>query len=566
MSKNNYYQQQGQSQDPLIQQGYHQGQQQGQYQTSPYGYAQQQQQYAQPQQSYAPPQQPYTPQYAPQYSAPDNSGKNPVPPSNPPQFVDKPKYNDLWATILFVVVMACFVVMAAVGLPYAKSSFETGVFTLPNGQTSTTTTAKNNGPSSTSTTANLGLRTSDIGYLVAASVGAGLAFSITYFFLMMSFAGPMITFSYFVNVCLLLALAAYSFYSGIWIMGIIYIIFAGLTAMSYYWCRSRIPFSKLVLETVCKITKRFNGTLFVALGAVLVSAAYQVLWIMTLLGMSEFAAQKNLSNGIMICIMVLLVFINFWFNEVVRNTAHVAICGTFASYFFLGMEQPNSDAVTLPSNHTTAKSLGRALTTSFGSICFGSLLISLIRTLRFLAQMARNDAAQDGNILCCILATCMECILGCLQGMLDFFNKYAYTEIAIYGKSYCDAGRDTWNLIQYKGIDLIINDCMIGMVLGMGSLFCALFCAFMGFLVVNFNGFGTVGATTGSYLGVCFGCAFIGGWLFLVLMEVVDSGQSATFVCLAEDPATIQRRLPTLFAMVQDRFPQITWGMQSVAN
>ena len=30
---------------------------------------------------------------------------------------------------------------------------------------------------------------------------------------------------------------------------------------------------------------------------------------------------------------------------------------------------------------------------------------------------------------------------GCIEGLLRYFNQYAFTQVAIYGKSYCNAGR-----------------------------------------------------------------------------------------------------------------------------
>ncbi|KAJ3396448.1 putative choline transporter, neither null mutation nor overexpression affects choline transport [Chytriomyces hyalinus] len=511
---------------------------------------------------YQQPQQPYAPQQAFQAPYTANAATNgapkpynPVPPPNPPTIVSKPKYNDVWATALFAVFMAGFVGLAVLGVPMTLDSLRDG-----SSANSKPTNAKNGASYS------VGLSAADIGGLVAASVGTGVPFSVLYFFLMLNFPGPLIKFSYFFNVVMMAAFAAYMGYVRSWIACGIFALFAVLLAVSYWGIRSRIPFSQIVLETVCKISGRLNGTLFVALGGMIVSAAFSVVWLATLLGMAEWVSQKNLASGVMYAILVLLVFMNFWFNEVVRNTIHSAVCGTFATYYFMGMQQPNSDTITLPSNHTTAKSLGRALTTSFGSICFGSLLVSLIRTLKFIAQMAKNDSAQDGNILCCIIATCFECILACLADILDYFNKYAYTEIAIYGKSYCEGGKDAWNLFKYKGIDLIINDVLIGYVLGMGSFISAILCAFAGFLFVYLKGgLGTLGNGPGVYAGVCLISAFIGMWLFLVLLEVIDSGTAATFVCLAEDPATIQRQQPRFFESIQQRFPDVNWGMQSIA-
>ena len=61
-------------------------------------------------------------------------------------------------------------------------------------------------------------------------------------------------------------------------------------------------------------------------------------------------------------------------------------------------------------------SLKRTLTTSFGSICFGSLLVAIIQALRALANTARS---QDDGILLCLA----ECILACIAGLIEYFNK-----------------------------------------------------------------------------------------------------------------------------------------------
>ncbi|KAJ3031773.1 UNVERIFIED_CONTAM: hypothetical protein HDU68_000060 [Siphonaria sp. JEL0065] len=256
----NYYQQQPYQQQPYPQQPYPQ---QPPFQQSPY---QHQQQFG-----------------APPYGSPNinnNGGKPPVPPSNPPQFATRRRFNDLWATILFGVFMAGFIVFAYLGVPNVITSFKTGVFQIPHANN---TVSSNGSSTSTAGSVHLGISTTDILGLLGSSVGTGFGFSIIYFFLMLNFPGPLITFSYFFNVVLLLALAGYAFYAGVLVMAIIYLVFAVLTGFMYYWVRDRIPFSKLVLETVCKITARFNGTLFVAFGGVVLSAAYSILWLVTLL-------------------------------------------------------------------------------------------------------------------------------------------------------------------------------------------------------------------------------------------------------------------------------------------
>ena len=60
--------------------------------------------------------------------------------------------------------------------------------------------------------------------------------------------------------------------------------------------------------------------------------------------------------------------------------------------------------------------------------------------------------------------------------------QYAYTQVAIYGKDFCSAGKDTWTLIKSRGIDAIINDDIISHIFTVGSLMCGLFTAVIGFI------------------------------------------------------------------------------------
>ena len=57
--------------------------------------------------------------------------------------------------------------------------------------------------------------------------------------------------------------------------------------------------------------------------------------------------------------------------------------------------------------------------------------MAIIQTLGSMLESARNDNSNDG---CAAFVLCLvDCLLQCLQGMLEYFNKFAY----IYGES-CD--------------------------------------------------------------------------------------------------------------------------------
>lgn len=115
-------------------------------------------------------------------------------------------------------------------------------------------------------------------------------------------------------------------------------------------------------------------------------------------------------------------FKNGWAHPSKQNTVHVITSGVFATYYFMGT--PNQDgSVTVAQRNPTAASTKRALTTSFGSICFGSLIIALIQTVRALLRQAANESASEGNLVGAFLAICAECCLSCIEGLLQYFNK-----------------------------------------------------------------------------------------------------------------------------------------------
>lgn len=71
----------------------------------------------------------------------------------------------------------------------------------------------------------------------------------------------------------------------------------------------------------------------------------------------------------------------------------------------------------------TRGALKRALTYSFGSISFGSLIVAIIQGLRQICSAARQQASQDGNIVGTIIFCCLQCFIGVLEWAVTFFNR-----------------------------------------------------------------------------------------------------------------------------------------------
>jgi len=239
-------------------------------------------------------------------------------------------------------------------------------------------------------------------------------------------------------------------------------------------------------------------------------------------------------------------------SQVVKNTLHVTVSGVAATWYFL---YPQGNV-----KNPTSSSFKRAATTSFGSICLGSLILSLIRALRMVVNIAANQPGNPRNGAAAAARACAYCIAQCFLSILDrvveYVNKYAFAQVAIYGKSFCEAAKATWDLFKVRGFDALINDSVIGIALGfaclMGGLTSAALCSLLSYAVFTSAGEWWVW----GLIGFVFGFA-----MTMLATEVVESAVVALFVCVCEDPATLQRTKPDVYnklvPMIQSRYPSI---------
>jgi hypothetical protein len=57
-----------------------------------------------------------------------------------------------------------------------------------------------------------------------------------------------------------------------------------------------------------------------------------------------------------------------------------------------------------------------------------------------------------------------------LQSLMEYFNRWAYVYVGIYGYKFTQAGKAVFQLFKQRGFDAVINDDLIGNVLGFAAL------------------------------------------------------------------------------------------------
>ena len=116
-----------------------------------------------------------------------------------------------------------------------------------------------------------------------------------------------------------------------------------------------------------------------------------------------------------------------------------------------------------------------------------------------------------------------------LENLIEYFNKYAFTQVAIYGKSFVQAAKDTWTLVKSHGIDAMINDQLIGNVLGISALLVGILTGAASYALVHF----TTQAPPVYQWVAAVGGLFIGFSFQNVMNEIITSGVATTFVKLS---------------------------------
>ncbi|KAK9829886.1 hypothetical protein WJX72_008466 [[Myrmecia] bisecta] len=214
-----------------------------------------------------------------------------------------------------------------------------------------------------------------------------------------------------------------------------------------------------------------------------------------------------------------------WTTFLIFELRVYVIAGTICQWYFMA-----------PSNQTSTKgftlrSLRLGLTSSFGSLCFGSAILTAVQMARNAMENARQQ--RGGNILLCLVA----CLMECFMQVIEYITKFATMRAAFTGEAFLTAGRSVTDLLKRNFLKAYGVWWFPPLVLNLASF---LLSAVWGLSVFAMSYASwhknTNGLQESIILGVmCFVMALIVLAFFAsVLLNVVD----AVFLCYAMDKDT----------------------------
>jgi hypothetical protein len=244
--------------------------------------------------------------------------------------------------------------------------------------------------------------------------------------------------------------------------------------------------------------------------------------------------EKFSAAGVMAILGCLLSF--YWTFQVLRNVVHTTLAGTVGTWWF------TPDEASSCCSRGLTDSLYRSLTYSFGSICLGSLIVAIIETLKAWLQSMANDR---GGLLRCIA----QCFLGCIERIAEYFNKWAFIYVGLYGYTFVEAGKNVLSLFRHRGWTTLISDSLVSRVLGMMAFCIGLINALVAAILTL--GTDSIVIGTSALFALLIGI-LMSSFVFDVLMSAVAS----IIVLFAEAPAEFNVNHPELAREVEEAWAQ----------
>ena len=243
-----------------------------------------------------------------------------------------------------------------------------------------------------------------------------------------------------------------------------------------------------------------------------------------------------------------LLLVYLWVSNTLSGVVHCGVSKATASWWGRAEGAPVA---------LMALGFRKALTTNFGSIALGSLLVSIIQLSRVAVEFS-SRALQQGagssignshrrcSVIRAFALSCLGAALSALDHAAVYFNKYAFCYVSIFNMTFVDASKAVVGLFAHRGWTALINDDLIEVVLLFSHISVGVAVMLLAFVYTHIMGLNLTDSTlvvaTGLFVGYAFGST---------ATRALASAAMTIFVCWAERPDVFSDAHPDLCLLLQ---------------
>ncbi|KAJ1973277.1 putative choline transporter, neither null mutation nor overexpression affects choline transport, partial [Dimargaris xerosporica] len=240
------------------------------------------------------------------------------------------------------------------------------------------------------------------------------------------------------------------------ILGALVLVFTVVVSGLWAVAIRRTRWTAVMIRGTVQMVKRYPGTLAASLLTSVLYCVFGALWVVSLDSLvyleSRAPQRESLAyNGDAFVVKLygislkvcFLLFTLLFVPSVLTATLHTTLAGVFATDYFV--RRAGREAT---SRYPALAAWRRSVTWSFGSVCFGALfqpLFTVVRAFIWVVSCGRRRHSQSTSAL----------------QFVDYFNHYAYVQVAVYGKPFATAGADTWKVLQAQDKVFLASDELI---------------------------------------------------------------------------------------------------------
>ena len=302
----------------------------------------------------------------------------------------------------------------------------------------------------------------------------------------------------------------------------------------------RIPFATANLRTALSGIRANLGLVGVTFCFQAIALAVSIYYAFAGVGLYDaiLFGDLNLSGCIKVLAFVGIGVAYYWTYQVLCHVVQVTVAGVIGSWWF----KPETEA-TSPCSKEIISSFQRSTVLSFGSVCFGSLLVGVVQVIRQFVEPMRPN--RDETVFMCLhecLVCFQECLVSCIDGLAESFNPWAFTYVGLYGYGFLEAGHLATELFHRRGWSMIVTDDLIPNVLYILSLVIGGVTGLFAVLVEVLGNYSFVAMPQSSSSLVAFLTGLVIGLIVSsVLFGLIVSSVNATIVLFAGSPVEFDR-------------------------
>lgn len=310
-----------------------------------------------------------------------------------------------------------------------------------------------------------------------------------------------------------------------------YVIFGldALLVLLVIFLRKKIALTCAMFKEACRGVQHNNG-LFPVLAVIVVAflgfAAFWVSSFVYLWSIPDTSVEFDPKvapqfNEKVRTLLLFQVFAFLWIAAFLSAVYQHVVAGSVAGWYFsrdvMSANKPRENAFS---------SLFHALTSSFGSLAFGALVLAFVQFLNILLSLSKKSNTQNRVLVYAIRF--LQCLLACVEGIVKYINKFAYIHVAMHGYSFCTAARECFELVSRNFFNAVIMDTITGFVLFVGKALFTAICAIIAIVALDAQDRPLTAVTLGLTIAISFAVLHI-------ISQVVGVSVDAVFICYLED-------------------------------